>query len=113
MAIALVIMITWIGTVRSEFLELCGLGAAPSVVQEIIFITIRHSPLILKVDTAHAYHWGEDLLVEVDIVMDPERSLREVHDISQELQDKLETVEGVARAFVHVDYGKSSSSLTF
>jgi divalent metal cation (Fe/Co/Zn/Cd) transporter len=113
MAIALVIMITWIGTVRSEFLELCGLGAAPSVVQEIIFITIRHSPLILKVDTAHAYHWGEDLFVEVDVVMDPERSLREVHDVSQELQDKLETVEGVARAFVHVDYGESSSGLAF
>ncbi|RMY80979.1 hypothetical protein D0864_08454 [Hortaea werneckii] len=104
MVIAIVIMVTWIGTVRSEFLELCGVGAAPSVVQEIIFITIRHSPLILKVDTAHAYHWGEDLFVEVDIVMDPKRSLREVHDISQELQDKLETIEGVARAFVHVVY---------
>ena len=38
--------------------------------------------------------------------MAPERSLREVHDVSQELQDKLETVEGVSRAFVHVDYGK-------
>lgn len=107
MVIAIVIMVTWIGTVRSEFLELCGVGA----VQEIIFITIRHSPLILKVDTAHAYHWGGDLFVEVDIVMDPKRSLREVHDISQELQDKLETIEGVARAFVHVVYGKFSCGI--
>lgn len=104
--IASVIIVTWISTIRSEFLELCGLGASPSLVQEIVFLTLRHSDKILKVDTVHAYHWGEQLFVEVDIVMAPERSLREVHDVSQGLQDKLETVEGFARAFVHVDYGK-------
>ncbi|PYI10992.1 hypothetical protein BO78DRAFT_382876 [Aspergillus sclerotiicarbonarius CBS 121057] len=107
MFIALVIIVTWIGTIRSEFLELCGLGASPSLVQEIVFLTLRHSDMILQVDSVHAYHWGEDLFVEVDIVMAPERSLREVHDVSQELQDKLETVEGFARAFVHVDYETS------
>ena len=106
MLIACVIIITWVGTVRSEFLQLCGVGASPSLVQEIVFLTIRHSHSILQVDTVHAYHWGEDFVIEVDIVMAPKRSLREVHDISQELQDKLETVEGVGRAFVHVDYGK-------
>jgi hypothetical protein len=46
------------------------------------------------------------LFVEVDIVMAPERTLREVHDVSQELQDKLESVEEFGRAFIHVDYGK-------
>ncbi|RAL16195.1 cation diffusion facilitator family transporter [Aspergillus homomorphus CBS 101889] len=107
MLIAIVIIVTWIGTIRSEFLELCGVGACPSLVQEIVFITLRHSDLILKVDSVHAYHWGEDLFVEVDIVMAPELTLREVHDIAQELQDKLETVEGFARAFVHVDYETS------
>ncbi|CAC9885639.1 unnamed protein product [Aureobasidium pullulans] len=105
--IASVIIITWISTIRSEFLELCGLGASPQFIQEIVFLTIRHSDLILKVDTVHAYHWGEELVVEVDIVMAPERSLREVHDVSQELQDKLETVEGICRAFVHVDHEAS------
>lgn len=105
MLIACVIIFTWIGTVRSEFLELCGLGASPGLVQEIVFLTLRHSDLILQVDTVHAYHWGEDFFVEVDIVMAPDRTLREVHDVSQGLQDKLETVEGFARAFVHVDYG--------
>lgn len=104
--IASIIIMTWIGTVRSEFLELCGVGASPRLVQDIVFLTLRHSDKILKVDTVNAYHWGKDLIVEVDIVMAPERSLREVHDISQELQDKFETVEGVARAFVHVGHGE-------
>lgn len=105
MLIACVIIVTWIGSIRSEFLELCGVGASPSLVQEIVFLTLRHSDLILQVDTVHAYHWGEELYVEVDIVMAPERSLREAHDVAQELQDKLETVESVGRAFVHIDYG--------
>ncbi|PYH83349.1 hypothetical protein BO82DRAFT_307040 [Aspergillus uvarum CBS 121591] len=105
--IGLVIIVTWIGTVRSEFLELCGLGASPNLVQEVVFLTLRHSDLILQVDSVHAYHWGEELFVEVDIVMAPELSLREVHDVAQELQDKLESVEGFARAFVHVDYETS------
>lgn len=112
MLIACVIISTWIGTVRSEFLQLCGVGAPPNVVQELIFITLRHSHLILKVDSANAYHWGEDLFVEVDIVMSPDCSLRQAHDVSQALQDKLETVEGVARAFVHVDYGMSLPLVT-
>lgn len=109
MIIATFIITTWIGTIRSEFLQLCGVGASPSLVQEIAFLVIRHSPLILKIDTIHAYHWGEDLFVEVDIVMAPELTLREAHDVSQELQDMLETVESVGRAFVHVDYGELGS----
>ncbi|KAJ5689348.1 hypothetical protein N7462_003740 [Penicillium macrosclerotiorum] len=92
MIIASVAIVTWISTVHSEFLELCGLGASPSLV-----------------DTVRAYHWGEDLFAEVDIVMAPECSLRETHDVSQELQDKLETVEGFGRAFIHVDYGSRAS----
>ena len=47
---------------------------------------------------------GPDYFVEVDIVMDAETPLWKSHDISQALQDKLETLPGVARAFVHVDY---------
>ena len=36
--------------------------------------------------------------------MDEHTSLRQAHDVSQQLQDKLETLPGVERAYVHVDY---------
>ena len=36
--------------------------------------------------------------------MDAETPLWKSHDLSQALQDKLETLPGVARAFVHVDH---------
>ena len=42
--------------------------------------------------------------VEVDIVMDASTPLWKAHDISQQLQDKLEDLPNVERAFVHVDH---------
>ncbi len=97
--IASVTIVTWIGTIRSEFLQLCGLGASPSLEQEIVFLILRPSDLILKVDTVHAYHWGENLFVELDIVMAPERTLGEVHDVSQELREKLESTRRIWSSF--------------
>lgn len=46
----------------------------------------------------------QELFVEVDIVMGGDTPLSRAHDISQMLQDKLELLPGVARAFVHVDH---------
>lgn len=36
--------------------------------------------------------------------MPRETPLWRAHDVSQEMQDKLETLPGVGRAFVHVDH---------
>jgi divalent metal cation (Fe/Co/Zn/Cd) transporter len=65
---------------------------------------MTHSPTILQIDTVRAYHSGPRLIVEVDIVMDPEATLRATHDVAEELQIKLESLPDVERAYVHVDY---------
>jgi divalent metal cation (Fe/Co/Zn/Cd) transporter len=65
---------------------------------------MTHSPAIRQIDTVRAYHSGPRLIVEVDVVMDPESSLRATHDIAEELQIKLESLPDVERAYVHVDY---------
>ena len=46
----------------------------------------------------------QNYFVEVDIVMDATTPLWKAHDVSQQLQDKLETLPNVERAFVHVDH---------
>ena len=38
------------------------------------------------------------MYVEVDIVMDPDISLRKAHDVSQALQDQLESLPGVSQS---------------
>lgn len=64
-------------------------------------------PGVIQVDTCRAYYAGNNLFVEVDIVLPPHMELRESHDISEELQIKLESLPGVERAFVHADYETS------
>ena len=42
--------------------------------------------------------------MEIDVVMDANTPLWKAHDISQQLQDKIEVLPNVGRAFVHVDH---------
>ena len=65
---------------------------------------MRFAKTIKQIQGLQAYHAGDKLIVEVDIVMDEHATLRHTHDVSQVLQDKLETLPGVERAYVHVDY---------
>lgn len=72
-----------------------------------VLTAMTHSPAIIAIDTVRAYHSGPRLIVEVDIVMNPEDSLRDTHDVAEELQIKLESLPHVERAYVHVDYETS------
>lgn len=68
---------------------------------------MTHSDAITGIDTVRAYHSGPRLIVEVDVVMDPNASLKFTHDTAEDLQVKLEGLPDVERAYVHVDYETS------
>ncbi|KAL8822213.1 MAG: hypothetical protein Q9170_008398, partial [Blastenia crenularia] len=59
---------------------------------------MTHSPHILSLDTVRAYHSGPRIIVEVDIVMAPDETLRATHDVAEDLQVKLESLPDVERA---------------
>lgn len=42
--------------------------------------------------------------MEIDVVMDGDTTLSRAHDIAQLLQDKIEVLPSVERAFVHIDH---------
>lgn len=46
----------------------------------------------------------QEFYVEIDVVMDANTPLWKAHDLSQNLQDKIEVLPNVGRAFVHVDH---------
>ncbi|EAU39291.1 hypothetical protein ATEG_00645 [Aspergillus terreus NIH2624] len=94
----------WLHTAYHEFQLLIGVTADTKMQQLITYISMTHSPFITAIDTVRAYTSGPRLLVEVDIVMDPDESLRATHDVAEELQMKLESLPDVERAYVHVDY---------
>ncbi|KAL4886517.1 hypothetical protein BJY04DRAFT_213279 [Aspergillus karnatakaensis] len=105
-AIILSVLISclWLHTAYHEFQLLIGVTADTKMQQLITYISMTHSPLITAIDTVRAYTSGPRLVVEVDIVMDPDASLRATHDVAEELQFKLESLPDVERAYVHVDY---------
>ncbi|CDM34743.1 hypothetical protein DTO013E5_3340 [Penicillium roqueforti] len=94
----------WLHSAYGEFQLLVGVTADTKMQQLITYIAMTHSPVITAIDTVRAYTSGPRLLVEVDVVMDAEASLRATHDVAEELQIKLESLPDVERAYVHVDY---------
>ncbi|KAI9234039.1 MAG: cation efflux family-domain-containing protein [Podila humilis] len=106
-AIALIILRSWVATAFEQVQLIVGKTADPAILKKLTYIALTHHRKILQVDTCTAYYAGSKLFVEVDVVMSPETPLRESHDISEGLQIKLESLPNVERAFVHVDYETS------
>ncbi|KAI8627725.1 cation efflux family-domain-containing protein [Xylariaceae sp. FL1651] len=94
----------WGHTALQEFMLLVGVAASVEVQQLITYVCLTHSPAIQGIDTVRVYHSGPRLIAEVDVVMDPEATLRDTHDVAEELQFKLEDLPDIERAYVHVDY---------
>jgi len=102
--ISLGIIISWSRTVYTEFELLAGKSAPHDFLQLLIYKAATFTPEIEKIDTVRAYHSGPEYFVEIDIVMDAKTPLWKAHDISEELQYKIEALPNVERAFVHVDH---------
>ncbi|KAG2016867.1 hypothetical protein GB937_006070 [Aspergillus fischeri] len=94
----------WSGTAAKHIRHLTGAAASPTDHSVLLYMTMRFSEIITKIQDLKAYYAGDHLNVEVDIVVDERTSLRDAHDVGESLQYMLESVPTVDRAFVHLDY---------
>ncbi|XP_043692154.1 metal tolerance protein 11-like [Telopea speciosissima] len=95
---------TWSMTVLENVNSLVGRAAAPEYLQKLTYLCWNHHKAIRHIDTVRAYTFGSHYFVEVDIVLPSDMPLREAHDIGESLQEKLERLPDIERAFVHLDY---------
>lgn len=102
--ISLIVSTIWLRTAFTEFLLLVGVVSSVETQQLITYVCCTHSPAIKQIDTVRVYHSGPRLIAEVDVVMNPDETLRETHDVAEDLQFKLESLPDIERAYVHVDY---------
>ncbi|TFK26653.1 CDF-like metal transporter [Coprinopsis marcescibilis] len=102
--IGLGLIVSWSRTVWDQFELLAGRAAPHEFIQLLIYKAATFSDDIRQLDTVRAYHSGPRYFVEIDIVMDANTPLWQAHDLSQQLQDKIEILPNVERAFVHVDH---------
>ena len=74
--LSVLISILWLRTAYKEFMLLIGVSADTAMLRLITYISMTHSPAIIALDTVRAWHSGPRLIVEVDIVMDPEDTVK-------------------------------------
>ncbi|PWN52303.1 hypothetical protein IE53DRAFT_405218 [Violaceomyces palustris] len=104
MLISIVIIASWTRTCYHQFRELAGAAAPVEFLQLITYNSAIFSQEIQAIESVRAYSSGPRYIVEIDIVMHPETPLWKSHDLSQALQDSLEDLPMVERAFIHVDH---------
>ncbi|KAL3523768.1 hypothetical protein ACH5RR_016602 [Cinchona calisaya] len=102
--LALYTIRTWSLTVLENVNSLVGKSAAPEYLQKLTYLCWNHHKAIRHIDTVRAYTFGSHYFVEVDIVLPADMPLQEAHDIGEALQEKLELLPEIERAFVHLDY---------
>jgi len=87
-----------------QIMLLTGKIADREVLWTLTLLAYNHHPLIVKVDTIRAWHAGVNVWAQVDIVLPPSTPLQLAHDIGESLEIKIEALECVERAFVHLDF---------
>ena len=102
--LSLYVIVNWSRTSSTHIKHLTG-AAAPAADRNILlYLTMRFAKTIKSIQGLQAYHAGDKLNVEVDVVLDEGMTLRDSHDLGESLQYVLESVPTVDRAFVHLDY---------
>ena len=104
MCLSVYIIIRWTLTAWEQVPAMTGRTADPSFLNQLTYLAGTHDPRILKVDTILAYHVGIKYQCEVHIVLAEDMLLREAHDIGETLEQKIERLDRVEMAFVHLDY---------
>lgn len=104
--LSLYVIFNWSRTSSTHIRNLTGAAASASDRNILLYLTMRFARTIHGIQGLQAYHAGDKLNVEVDVVLDEGISLRDSHDLGESLQYVLESVPSVDRAFVHLDYAK-------
>jgi divalent metal cation (Fe/Co/Zn/Cd) transporter len=95
---------TWTRTVIENVWSLIGRTAPPEFLAKLTYLIWNHHKEIKHIDTVRAYTFGNHYFAEVHIVLPEDMVLNQAHNIGEDLQEKLEQLPEVERAFVHIDF---------
>jgi len=108
--LALFIIYDWAGTCFENVTRLSGEAADEALQKKLMYLAYRFSPVVQGFKSVTAYHAGDGVWVEFDILMDEKTKLGRTHDVAETLQYCAEGLPEVDRAFVTVDYSSSGPS---
>lgn len=105
--LSLFIIYDWGRTSFENVVRLSGETASHETQQKVMFLAYRFSPVVSGFKSVIAYHAGDGVWVEFDVLMDEHTELTRSHDIAETLQYCAEGLGEIDRAFVSVDYAVS------
>jgi len=86
------VIFNWAQTSHQHIRNLTGCAASADERNVLLYLTMRFAKTIKQIQGLQAYHSGDKLNVEVDVVLDERTSLRDLHDLGESLQYVLESV---------------------
>lgn len=101
--LSLYIIYDWASTAFENVTRLCGTAVDNDLQKKLTFLAYRFAPLVRGFKAITAYHAGDGVWVEYDILLDEKTPLRRAHDISETLQYCAEALPDVDRCFVTCD----------
>lgn len=101
--LSLFIIYDWAGTCFENMTRLSGSAVSDRLQKKLTFVAYRFSPVVSGFKNITAYHAGDGVWVEIDVLLDAKEPIMQAHDIAETLQYCLEGLGEVDRAFVTVD----------
>ena len=101
--LSLFIIYDWAETCLDNVARLTGSAVDDRILKKIMFMAWRFAPVVTAYKSVTAYHAGDGVWVEIDVLMAEEEKLGRAHDVAETLQYCLEGLSEVDRAFVTVD----------
>ncbi|CAI5440364.1 unnamed protein product [Caenorhabditis angaria] len=98
------IAFSWCQNAIENIPQLTGRAAERDQMARILNIAVKHDKRIQFIDHSMIYYTGQNAQVELHIVLDENMKLKQTHDISHDLEKKIQKLDFVERCFVHVDY---------
>ncbi|KAI9745543.1 MAG: hypothetical protein M1818_001077 [Claussenomyces sp. TS43310] len=95
--LSIFVIVNWAGTSAAHIRNLTGAAATADERNVLLYLTMRFAKTIKQIQGLQAYHSGDKLNVEVDVVLDENTSLRDSHDLGESLQYVLESVPIVGK----------------
>ena len=99
MVLSTYIIVEWVKTLLSNFANLSGKTASNDHLTRVLYLVSRFNPVV-EVGDVECYHIGDDLIVEVDVILPRSSTLHFAHDVGETIQCVLESLDGVLRAYV-------------
>jgi len=105
--LSLFIIYDWGSTCFENVTRLTGQAAPDALQSKLLYLAYRFSPIVEGFKNVTAYHAGDGVWVEYDVLLDEKCPLSRSHDVAETLQYCCEGLDEVDRAFVTTDYSEA------